>query len=96
MEVRMNIEYTDHARKRMQQRNVPILITEWLITYGDKQHDHHGGTIRYFTKKCRQRLKNNIGTPIYKRIADFTNSYLVEINGTIITVGKCYKHIKRY
>ena len=41
----MNMQMTQHAAIRQQQRGIPPLIMEWLSQYGACRHDHRGAEI---------------------------------------------------
>jgi len=71
----------------MQQRSVDPLVVDLLLQYGAEQHDKHGGVRRYFDKRSRRRLRRAIGRQSFSRLDDLLNSYLVEQDGHIITVG---------
>lgn len=87
------VNYTSHAEKRMQQRGIPLLVVEWLYEYGESMHDHRGGEILYFTRQSMRSLKRSVGSIIYRKVEHLLNSYLVEIDGVVITVGRRYKRL---
>ena len=96
----MSRNYTEHAKVRQQQRGIPPLIADWLISYGKEQFDGHGGVIRYFSKDCVRRLEREVGREPIKRMSEFLRCYLVQdsIDGAVITLGKRYEnqHIWRH
>ena len=90
---KMKVNLSNHAEKRMQQRGIPYLVIDWLYEYGESKHDHQGGEILYFTKKSMRSLKRGVGSIIYRKVEHLLNSYLVESDGVVITVGRRYKRL---
>lgn len=83
-----------HAKDRQQQRCIPPLIIEWLLQYGDERHDSHGCLIRFFSKSGKKCLAKDVGKTVVGLLGRYMNSYLIEdLDGTVVTVGKRYKHI---
>jgi hypothetical protein len=89
----MNRKFTDHAVIRQQQRGIPLLVTDWLMVYGDEQFDGHGGVVRYFSKQCIRRLEREVGREPVARMSEYLRCYLVQSSkdGAVITVGKRYQ-----
>lgn len=78
---------TCHARIRTQQRGIPPLIQEWLLTYG-AMGIRYGAQVRYFDKAARKVLKQLFGAVVIDRLGNLLNTYLVESHdATVITVG---------
>jgi hypothetical protein len=95
----MLTSYTKHAAVRSQQRGIPPLISDWLITYGDEEFDGRGGVVRYFSATGIRQLEDEVGAKQVKQKSEFLRCYLVQATdtGSIITVGKRHskKHIWR-
>ena len=91
----MNMTLTKHAQKRIVKRGIPPLIVDWLMTYGNQASADDGANLHYFDKKCRKKLKSNIGSLPYHLLEDQMNCYLVEKDGVVITVGHRYKKVRR-
>lgn len=85
-----------HAKVRMQQRGVPPLVVHWLRKYGEEQHDHDGGVVRFFSKRSKKHMRRGLGNVPVKRMADYLDAYLVEKGGVVVTVGHRFKRIVRY
>ena len=86
---------TMHYRQRCQQRGVKPETVQWLLTYGDEFHDHHGATLVVLTHKTRLLLKQEVGMKAVRKNHEQLRSYLViASDGTLITVGKRHKRIK--
>lgn len=84
-----------HASKRAQQRSVPPLIIDWLLDYGAETPADDGASIRFFDKCSRRRLERACGRRVIHKLESWMNSFLIESDGTVITTGKLYKHIRR-
>ncbi len=93
----MNQPLTRHASHRMQQRNIPPVVIDWLIGFGTSEYDHRGGEIRYFDKRARRQLNSEIGGQVVRRLEEFLNTYLVlGSDGHVITVGHRTQRINRH
>lgn len=88
----MKTGYTRHAEERAQQRGVPHLVTDWLLNYGERTFDGHGGVVRHFTRRSVRRMEREMGGAPVRRLSEFLRCYLVQSahDGTIVTVGKRY------
>jgi hypothetical protein len=86
---------TQHADTRIQQRRIDPLIIDWLFQYGQEVHDHRGAVIRYFDKKAVRRLSRNVGSKTVGRIRKLLDAYVVEKDGTVVTVGYRFKRVPR-
>lgn len=97
---KMNPSITNHAATRQQQRGIPPLVFDWLMSFGYEQFDGHGGVVRYFTKRCIRQLEREVGRQPVARMSEYLRCYLVQSSkdGAVITVGKrhpnqhIYKH----
>lgn len=87
------MKYSHHAEKRQQQRNIPPLIVDWLLNYGEREYSH-GSEIVFFNKRSRRDLEKDIGRSIVNRLSDFLNSYIIVNAEKVVTVGHRYKRIK--
>ncbi len=74
----MSKNFTDHASIRQQQRGIPPLVADWLMSYGAEQFDGHGGIVRYFSKQCIRRLEREVGRTAVARMSEFMRCYLVQ------------------
>ena len=85
-----NPTLTAHAKLRQQQRNIPPLITDWLIRYGKSTYLGSGRKVVFFTKAKIRHLEKSVGREPVRRLADFLNCYLIIENGSqiVITMGK--------
>lgn len=87
---------TAHARVRMQQRGVRREVVDLLIEFGSRAYDGRGAQIRYFDSRACKRLRNAMGDETLRRCHDRLDSYAVIANdGQIVTVGHCYRRIRR-
>ena len=84
---------TKHCSTRSQQRGVPPMVKDWLLSYGQENHDGHGAIVRYFNDNSIRQMEREIGREPIRRMSEFLRCYLVEgIDGAIITIGKRYLH----
>lgn len=85
-----------HATVRSQQRGIPQLIVDWLITYGAVANDGRGAVTHYFDHHARRRLAQVVGGRVVTLLGSLMDAYLVmSHDGTIITVGHRFKTIHR-
>lgn len=85
---------TRHAQVRMQQRGISPLILEWLVTYGARTHDQHGGMVCYFDRNARRRLGRAVGARVVDLLGELLTSYAVlDGDGAVITAGHRFKRI---
>ncbi|MCH8323252.1 MAG: hypothetical protein IIB64_09300 [Proteobacteria bacterium] len=89
------LNYSNHALKRQQQRNIPPIIVKWLFDFGTSIR-HQGAEVLYFDHQSIRNLKKYTGKAFYNKIREFTNSYaVVSDDGTIITLGRKFKHFRK-
>ena len=55
------LHLTDHARSRSQQRAIPEIVLDGLLSYGKAVHDHHGSLIVFFDHRAKNRLRREWG-----------------------------------
>jgi hypothetical protein len=93
MENDMNL--TNHAQARMQQRGINITVLEYLDDYGCYLEQGHKGSIVYFDKRAKALLKKELSRREFARIERKLNAYYVVSNeGAVITVGHRTKPIR--
>lgn len=91
----MTDRLTRHARLRKQQRSVPNVIIDWLMSYGTRL-TQDGGGLMVWDKPARRRLRRRLGRRIYKKVEDFLDVYVaLAEDGSIATVGHHYKKFRR-
>lgn len=82
---------TKHFSARSQQRGVPPLVKDWLLSYGQENYDGHGAIVRYFDEGSIRQMERDLGREPIRRMSEFLRCYLVEsTDGTLITIGKRY------
>ena len=94
----MNHQFTRHAQIRSQQRGIPLQVSEMLLAYGEEHFDGHGAVIRYFSRRCRQYLRGDLGAEAVKRLSTHLRAYLVQDarDGVVITVGLRHPNKRGY
>lgn len=85
-----------HAKIRMQQRNIPRLIIDWLAAYGAVDHQGGGSEVFYFTKKARFAITRDYGQSALRGYSKSLNAYMVCTCGIIATVGHRYQRVVRH
>lgn len=88
------MKLTNHASKRMQQRNLPPVIVDLLQHYGQTRHQN-GATVLFFDEKGQQRARQELREAL-ARFDKLREAYVVEANdsGQVITIGYRYERIK--
>ena len=84
--MQVEVELSDHAAKRCQQRGVDRNVIEALLAYGKIVH-HQGRERCFMNKRARRRAERAMGHAEYARIADHLDVYLVIEDSMIVTVG---------
>ena len=91
----MDILFTQHSKKRMQQRGITEKAIKYLIEYGELTFDGHGGKVFYLNKKNRNLIPSCLSKDQFKVIRKQLNSYVVlSHDDQVITVGHRYKRRK--
>lgn len=84
---------TKHAKKRAQQRGIPPMVYDHLLSYGAENYDGRGGIVRFFTNEGIKEMQRDLGVDTVKKMSEYLRCYLVEnMSGQIITISK--KHTK--
>ena len=92
-----DIQISNHAQRRMQQRGIPQQVIEWLLEVGSTVHDHRGCRVHFMDKSARRRLARVIPADQYRRLEKKLNTYLVETaSGMIVTVGHRYSRVRHH
>jgi hypothetical protein len=90
----MQINKSNHAQVRMQQRGVNSLMVEALSIYGDEIHQKDGAVRLTFTKHGFEKFKKDL-KKINAKLEKMKSLFAVEDGGNLITVGyqtkKLYK-----
>lgn len=90
------VPYSHHAQTRAQQRGVPPQVLDWLLRYGKRNYDHHGGVRISFDKKAKRRLYHAEGETVERRYGKYLNTYLVaSVDGPVITVARQQRRLKK-
>ena len=77
---------TRHARKRMQQRSIPMELIDLLFRFGDCRDARHGAESYYFTKRSWRGVEAYLGTELeaYER---YRNVYAIVADGVVVTTA---------
>ena len=80
---------TKHAEIRSCQRAIPPLITDLLQLYGSVYYTGKNVSLKFFSKKSKQKMSKDLGGAVVGQLSRFFNIYLVEsIDGDIVTVAR--------
>jgi hypothetical protein len=81
--------FTHHASERSTARDIPPLIAEIIIEYGEVQEAGDGAKKYALTKKSMSHLRRAGGRELAKAIGPYRNrnAYVVASGGKIITVA---------
>tara|TARA_Y100001935_G_C17238502_1_gene474347 strand:+ start:839 stop:1120 length:282 start_codon:yes stop_codon:yes gene_type:complete len=93
----MNVNYTEHSLKRMQQRGIDKRIVQHLLNQGEVQYDGHGCKIFFLNKKNRKFVPKYFSLKDYKKLEKKLASYVVisADDNTVITVGHRLRRRKK-
>ena len=87
---------TQHARARLQQRGIPQDVVNELLDFGQEIHDHQGGSIVYFNRRARERLRRTRGDAEYRRLESHLDAFaVIGRQGQVVTVGHRTRHLNR-
>jgi len=90
-----DMQITEHAKKRMQQRGIPKNIIDWLLRFGDSTRGYKCKVLQ-FSKKGQKRMKIELGNQYAQLEKTIRSAYIIVQGNTIITAGHRYKRIKVY
>lgn len=85
--------FTKHAESRLQQRSVAPFVAGLILDYGQRAV-RHGAEVWFLTKTGRKALRRDLGNRIYRRIQDQLDIYVVEAEGSVVTVAKRLQRIR--
>jgi len=92
----MMLNFTSHARTRIQQRGIPEFVVENLLDFGREAYDHHGRCVVYFDRRARAAMQIACDAVTYRRLEPRLDAYAVlALSGDIVTVGHRTRRINR-
>ena len=87
------LNFTNHARVRCQQRGIPLKVVEFIIENGDSFRTH--ADKKFFINKPRLKsISRNNKLFISKNDKHILNTAVVVNNGVVITAMKIAKSVK--
>ena len=93
----MEINLTQHAKARMQQRAISADLLEMLLEFGEIKFNGRGTEIVTFPKRVIKKLKTELPHQSFVSIEKHLNVYTVLSNDdALITVGHRTKHLKMH
>lgn len=92
------LRFSEHARRRSQQRSISPAVLEYLFMFGTSRHCGDGSERIFFTRKGRKALAASLQAESdRKRLDRFSNAYLVVSgNDCIVTVGHGYRRFRNH
>ena len=85
---------TNHAQARTQQRGIPPIAVEALMSYGRRRR-HRGADIYFLDRESRGRLARALGKDIFLNIEKALDTYVVVgDDGCLITAAHRHKRLK--
>lgn len=91
----IGIKVSEHAGIRIQQRGIPPLVVDLLLTYGAEARAVRC-TRYFFDKPARRRVAKAVGKQVMRRIEDLMNAMIVVgDDGTVVTAGHRTERIRR-
>ena len=82
------LSFTDHARRRCQQRGIDPDVVGVLFRYGKRAYS--GGAVSYaMDKVSRERARRGIGAAAYRRLEGHLDCYIIVAgDGRVVTVAR--------
>ena len=74
----MDINFSNHARKRTQQRGISELAVKHLILHGKCKYDGHGGKIYFINKRARRLIPSDLSNNKFKGIINIYTSIIFD------------------
>lgn len=91
----MVMKVSEHAGIRLQQRGIPPLVVDLLLTYGAEARAIRC-TRYFFDKPARRRVAKAVGKQVMRRIEDMLDAMIVVgDDGTVVTAGHRTERIRR-
>lgn len=91
------LQLTDHARSRSQQRAIPDFVLDGLLSYGKTVHDHRGSLIVFFDHRAKNRLRREWSEHEFRQYETKLDAYAVLApDGSVVTVGHRTRRIPRH
>jgi hypothetical protein len=90
-----NLEFSNHATKRSQQRAIGREVIEKLHVYGEVVRDRHGAESIMLTNRALADMRSELGSKVYKKCESKKKAYLVVTDcGAVITVAHTRKRFR--
>ena len=87
MQNRLN-NLTRHAIEQMESRNIPELMVDFVLSYGDYKKSRDGGRKCAFSKASRHLIRRDLGKSALKELSKYRTVYAVICNDKIVTVAR--------
>ena len=91
----MDLQFTQHAKIRMQQRAISQEMLDTLLTFGKTRFNGNGTEIVTFPKSAIRRLKDSLPKDMYLTIERHLDLYtVISRNGDLVTTGYRTRKLK--
>tara|TARA_R110000751_G_scaffold71441_12_gene145038 strand:+ start:1715 stop:2014 length:300 start_codon:yes stop_codon:yes gene_type:complete len=94
-ELHLPVTYTEHARKRCQQRSIPDFMIDLLLRYGSCKRSFRADRLYFDHQSRRALVADKGGAREMKTIERWLNIYaVVSDSGQLITAGHRTKRLR--
>jgi hypothetical protein len=83
----ISVDSTQHAVDRMQQRQIPTGIVDFITTFGVSINAGKGARKYVFANNSIKNIRRSYGHGVAKAMSRFMSAYVVEVDGKIITAA---------
>jgi len=91
----VDIQFTEHAKIRMQQRAISQTMLDTLFDYGKTRFNGNGTEIVTFPKAAVRRLKGSLPKEMFVAIERHLNLYaVISTSGDVVTAGYRTRKLK--
>lgn len=93
----MEMQMSQHARARMQQRAISYDLLEKLLDFGEIKFNGNGTEIVTFPKRVVKKLKNELSHREFVALEKHLKIYAVlSVDDQLVTVGHRTRHLKMH
>lgn len=85
---------SQHAVDRMRQRSIPFDVVEMIGAYAEPLHS--SGSVKFCVdSQTLDLIRDDLGCQAAKALERFRSVFLVEIGGTLVTVARRTRRVRR-
>jgi hypothetical protein len=91
-----NLQLSEHAKIRMQQRGISEKALQVLVRYGSQEYDHRGAKIFFLRRQNKHKVRLHSDEALAKHLESAIGVYaVVDVRGRVVTVGHRTQRINR-